>query len=170
MPVPTRARRARPLLSAAIAATLAAAPLALAAPDAEAFCGFFVGKADATLGNRSSQVIVARHEQKTVISMLNEYRGALKEFALVVPVPQVLERGQINVGDRKTFDRIDAFTAPRLAEYHDPDPCVAPRRHDLAPASAPLAASMRGRRKRTSPTRRSASPSRRATRSASTRS
>ena len=145
MPVPTRARRARPLLSAAIAAMLAAAPLALASPDAEAFCGFFVGKADATLGNRSSQVIVARHEQKTVISMLNEYRGALKEFALVVPVPQVLQRGQINVGDRKTFDRIDAFTAPRLAEYHDPDPCVAPRRHDLAPASAPL--ELRARKK-----------------------
>jgi hypothetical protein len=105
-------------------------------PSAHAFCGFFVGKADATLGNKSSQVIVARHEQKTVISMLNEYRGELKQFALVVPVPVVLQRGQINVGDRRTFERIDAFTAPRLAEYFDPDPCIPQKMRQQFPASA----------------------------------
>jgi hypothetical protein len=32
-----------------------------------------------------------------------------------VPVPQVLERSQIRVGDRRIFERIDAFTSPRLA-------------------------------------------------------
>jgi hypothetical protein len=124
---------ARPLRTAIVVALLVSA-----APSAHAFCGFFVGKADATLGNKSSQVIVARHEQKTVISMLNEYRGALAQFALVVPVPVVLQRGQINVGDRKTFERIDAFTAPRLAEYFDPDPCIPQKlRAQQLPASAP---------------------------------
>ena len=114
------------------------ASLLVAAPGAEAFCGFFVGKADATLGNKSSQVIVARHEQKTVISMLNEYRGALSQFALVVPVPVVLERGQIHLGDRRTFERIDAFSAPRLAEYFDPDPCLPARQRQQVPASAAM--------------------------------
>ena len=127
MKVPFRARRLRICLVVA---------MLVAAPSAHAFCGFFVGKADASLGNRSSQVIVARHEQKTVISMLNEYRGALSQFALVVPVPVVLERGQINVGDRRTFERIDAFTAPRLAEYFDPDPCVPVPLRQRLPASA----------------------------------
>src|SRR5512132_4102197 len=91
---------------------------------AAAFCGFYVGKADASLFNEASQVILVRRDGKTVISMANDYRGALAEFALVVPVPQVLERGQVHIGERKLFERIDAYSAPRLAEYFDPDPCA----------------------------------------------
>jgi hypothetical protein len=103
---------------------LAAATIMVATP-AAAFCGFYVGKADASLFNEASQVIMARDGNRTVISMLNDYKGSLKEFALVVPVPTILQREQINVGDRKIFDRLDAYSAPRLAEYHDPDPCEA---------------------------------------------
>jgi hypothetical protein len=99
--------------------------VALASPPANAFCGFYVGKAAADLWNEASQVIIARREGKTVISMANDYRGPLTEFALVVPVPQVLERSQIHVGERRVFERIDAYSAPRLAEYYDADPCVA---------------------------------------------
>ena len=91
---------------------------------AAAFCGFYVGKADATLFNEASQVILVRSENRTVISMANDYRGELTEFALVVPVPQVLEKSQIHIGERKLFERIDAFSAPRLAEYYDADPCA----------------------------------------------
>ncbi len=97
---------------------------AVASSPAAAFCGFYVGKADATLFNEASQVILVRSENRTVISMANDYRGDLTEFALVVPVPQVLEKSQIHVGDRKLFERIDAFSAPRLAEYFDGSPCA----------------------------------------------
>jgi hypothetical protein len=117
---------------------------------AQAFCGFYVGKADASLFNEASQVIMARDGNRTVISMLNDYKGALTEFALVVPVPTVLQREQVNVGERAMFDRLDAYSAPRLAEYHDEDPC-APRRYEMldrakgalsmvAPAAAPAMA------------------------------
>lgn len=113
---------------------------------AQAFCGFYVGKADANLFNEASQVIVVRDGDKTVVSMLNDYKGDLKEFALVVPVPAVLQKGQINVGDKKTFDRLDAYSAPRLAEYYDANPCdrrlYEMRRKDAlempVPAAAPL--------------------------------
>src|SRR5512140_458911 len=98
---------------------------ALGAGPAAAFCGFYVGKADASLFNQASQVIMVRRDNRTVISMANDYRGELTEFALVVPVPQVLTRSQIHVGDRRLFERIDAWSAPRLAEYHDPNPCTA---------------------------------------------
>ena len=109
---------------------------------AHAFCGFFVGKADATLFNEASKVILVRNEDRTVISMANDYRGPLNEFAIVVPVPQVLQRSQINVGDPKLFDRIDAYSAPRLAEYFDANPCDRRRMMELsARASAPLPAS-----------------------------
>src|SRR6478735_3719458 len=103
---------------------VAALALATVVGEARAFCGFFVGKADTALSNKASQVILVRDGDRTVISMLNDYRGEPSQFALVVPVPQVLERGQIRVGDRKVFERLDAFTAPRLAEYFDPDPCA----------------------------------------------
>lgn len=95
------------------------------ATPAHAFCGFYVGKADASLFNDASQVIMVRRDNRTVISMANDYRGELTDFALVVPVPTVLERSQIRIGDRRIFERIDAYSAPRLAEYFDPDPCVA---------------------------------------------
>lgn len=121
----------------------------LCSPAAEAFCGFYVGKADAGLFNDASQVIMVRRDNRTVISMANDYRGDLTEFALVVPVPTVLERGQIRIGDRRLFERIDAYSAPRLAEYFDPDPCRAyPRSAELAarPAAMQDGAAKRERR------------------------
>jgi hypothetical protein len=97
-------------------------------PPAHAFCGFYVGKADAKLFNEASQVILVRDGNRTVISMRNDFQGPLSEFALVVPVPVVLQKSQIHIGDPRTFERIDAYSAPRLAEYFDPDPCDMPRR------------------------------------------
>lgn len=93
---------------------------------AYAFCGFYVAKADAKLFNDSSQVILVRDGDRTVLSMRNDYRGELKDFALVVPVPTVLKKEQIHIGEEALFDRIDSFTAPRLVEYYDPDPCQPP--------------------------------------------
>jgi hypothetical protein len=101
---------------------LAALWLAQASPG-HAFCGFYVAKADASLYNEASQVVVARHDGKTVISMLNDFQGDLEEFALVVPVPVVLEEGQIHVAEKELFEHLDAYSAPRLVEYFDDDPC-----------------------------------------------
>ena len=107
----------------AAAVVFAIAASILASHAAHAFCGFYVGRADASLFNEASQVIMVRDGTHTVISMQNDFKGDAKEFALVVPVPQVLQRGQINVGERKLFEHIDAYSGPRLVEYFDPDPC-----------------------------------------------
>jgi hypothetical protein len=98
--------------------------LALSAGHAQAFCGFFVGKADADLFNDASKVVLVRDGNRTTISMLNDYRGPLKEFAMVVPVPVVLQKQDVKTPFRALFERIDAYSAPRLAEYYDHDPCV----------------------------------------------
>jgi hypothetical protein len=121
-----------------VAAALALiASLAGAVPPASAFCGFYVGKADAKLFNEASQVILARDGNRTVIGMRNDFQGELTDFALVVPVPVVLQKSQIHIGDPKIFERIDAYSAPRLAEYFDPNPCeVRNAREMAAPASA----------------------------------
>ena len=98
---------------------------------AAAFCGFYVAKADSKLFNKSSKVVLAREGQTTAITMASDYQGEPEEFALVIPVPTFIERKQIGVVEMKTIDHIDAFTAPRLVEYHDEDPC-APRRSVVA--------------------------------------
>jgi hypothetical protein len=102
---------------------IAILPLLFLSKPLFSFCGFYVAKADTKLFNKVGQVVMVRNEGKTVISMMNDYQGELKNFAMVVPVPQILQKEQINVGKRKLFERIDSFTAPRLVEYFDKDPC-----------------------------------------------
>ena len=96
------------------------------------FCGFYVAKADTKLYNQASQVILARDgdslrdsfASRTVLTMANDFQGEVKDFAIVVPVPVVLQQDQVHVGDPKIIERLDAFSAPRLVEYFDPDPCA----------------------------------------------
>ena len=89
-----------------------------------AFCGFYVARADAKLFNRASQVVMVRDGDRTVLTMANDFRGDPKEFAVVIPVPSVLQREQIHVGDKALIDHLDAYSAPRLVEYFDENPCA----------------------------------------------
>ena len=106
-------------------------------PSALAFCGFYVAKADSKLYNKASQVVIARKDNRTVLTMANDYQGDVKDFAMVIPVPTVLKESQVEVGKPKIIERLDAFSAPRLVEYFDEDPC-APVYYDRALESAPL--------------------------------
>lgn len=118
----------------------------LAAGSAHAFCGFYVAKAETDLFNQASKVVIVRDGDRTVLTMANDYQGDPSEFALVVPVPTFLEREQIHVGERAVIEHLDAYTAPRLVEYFDPDPCrqvmydkmqrLGAVQEDAAPASA----------------------------------
>jgi len=129
-----------------VAAAFAAVSIAAVAPPAHAFCGFFVGKADASLFNEASQVLMVRDGSKTVLTMLNDYKGEPTDFALVVPVPVVLKKDDIRVADKKVFDRIDAYSSPRLAEYYDANPCDRRRyrSEDAVRSAPPSAGSTRG--------------------------
>lgn len=88
-----------------------------------AFCGFYVAKADATLFNKASQVIVVRHEGQTVVTMSSDYSGNIGDFAMIIPVPEVLTRDRIRIADADIFSKLDAYTGPRLVEYYDANPC-----------------------------------------------
>lgn len=105
-------------------AVVAAAMTVVISASAQAFCGFYVAKADTSLFNRASQVVLVRDDNRTVITMANDFEGDVEDFAVVIPVPTMIEREQINVGDRAIVQHLDAYTAPRLVEYHDPDPCM----------------------------------------------
>ena len=94
--------------------------------DVSAFCGFYVAKADTKIFNQASKVVLVRKDDKTVLTMVNDFQGDAKDFAVVIPVPTVLEKGQIHIGNQATVDHLDAYSAPRLVEYWDPDPCRPP--------------------------------------------
>lgn len=89
-----------------------------------AFCGFYVAKADTGLFNESSQVVYVRDGERNVVTMASDFKGEVKDFAMVVPVPTVLKREQINVANNATLAHLDAYSAPRLVEYFDEDPCA----------------------------------------------
>lgn len=119
--------------------------------DASAFCGFYVGKADTKLFNKASEIAIARHDNKTVITMANDFKGDVKEFAMVVPVPTVLEKEQIHIGDPTVLKHLADYSAPRLVEYFDENPChvmLYERRSMDASKSMPQAASARPERER----------------------
>ena len=67
---------------------------------------------------------MVRDEDRTVITMANDFQGDVEDFAMVVPVPTFIERDQINVATQGLVDHLDAYTAPRLVEYFDENPCM----------------------------------------------
>ena len=109
-----------------ISAIIAASPMLYS------FCGFYVSKADGTLKNKTSQVILVRDGNKTVITMYNDFKGDVKDFAMVVPVPVVLQKGDIKVTDNGIFQRLNDYSAPRLVEYYDENPCEQRYMRDMA--------------------------------------
>ena len=91
--------------------------------EAAAFCGFYVSKADGTLKNKTSQVILVRDGDRNVITMYNDFKGNFKDFAMVVPVPVVLKKKDIKVVDQNIFNVLNEYSKPRLVEYYDQNPC-----------------------------------------------
>lgn len=115
---------------------LGIAALAAVAPHALAFCGFYVARADTKIFNKASKVVLVRDDDRTVLTMANDFKGNPKEFAVVIPVPTVLQREQIHVAEPALLDHLDAYSAPRLVEYFDENPCQMMERRMAAPQSA----------------------------------
>lgn len=108
----------------------------LCATNAMAFCGFYVAKADSKLFNQASQVCLVRNGDRTVLTMANDFQGDPKEFAMVIPVPTVIDKKDVKVLEKALIDHVDAYTAPRLVEYWDEDPNNPPPAYPAAPAAA----------------------------------
>jgi hypothetical protein len=121
--------------------------LLLALPSvAQAFCGFYVGGADQGLYNDATLVVLLRSGTKTVLSMQNNYQGPPEGFAMVVPVPQVLQKDNVRILPKDVFAHVDALAAPRLVEYWEEDPCQ-PRYEEewkMRSGAIPMAPMMEG--------------------------
>ena len=110
----------KPIMKKGVAIIILAAMIT---NEAAAFCGFYVSKADGTLKNKTSQVILVRDGNRNVITMYNDFKGNLKDFAMVVPVPVVLQKKDIKVVNQSIFTTLNEYSKPRLVEYYDQNPC-----------------------------------------------
>ena len=118
-----------------------AAALAASAGIAHAFCGFYVSGSGQKLFNDATEVVLMRDGTRTVLSMQNDYRGPLADFAMVVPVPVVLHEGDVKTLSPQVFADVDGLGSPRLVQYWEQDPCPKPveysrREYDEAPMAA----------------------------------
>ena len=102
---------------------LGALILVVAAPKAHAFCGFYVSGSGSKLVNDATQVVLMRDGTRTVLTMQNDYKGPLEDFAMVIPVPTVLKQADVKVLTPDVLDRVDSLGSPRLVEYWEEDPC-----------------------------------------------
>ncbi|MCA9675575.1 MAG: DUF2330 domain-containing protein, partial [Myxococcales bacterium] len=109
------------LVPAIVGATLAMA--AIAPTPAHAFCGFYIDGAGKKMFNEATQVVMMRKGTHTVLSMRNTYQGPVEDFAMVVPVPVVLQEDDVKTLPADIFDKIDTMGSPRLVEYWEQDPC-----------------------------------------------
>ncbi len=113
-------------MRSAIAASTALAMLLSIPTATHAFCGFYVSGSNKKMFNDATQVVLMRSGTRTVLSMQNDYRGPLEDFAMVIPVPVVLKPTDVKVVPKAVFDRLDSLGSPRLVEYWEQDPCPRP--------------------------------------------
>src|SRR5262245_5261379 len=129
-----RMRHPGMMIGAIAAATCASAGAA------HAFCGFYVSGSGEKMFNDATNVVLMRDGTRTVLSMQNDYKGPLEDFAMVIPVPVVLHEPDVKTLPKTVFDHTDALGSPRLVEYWEQDPCPVPMPKDdmdMAKAAAP---------------------------------
>ena len=101
--------------------SLMAAFFGLWAGPAAAFCGTYVSSPGVELTNQTSQIIITRQGTRTTLSMANDYSGPLDDFAMLVPVPEVLSESDIQTVRPELFQRFDNYSAPRIVSYECSD-------------------------------------------------
>ena len=120
-------------LASLASAVVVALAVLLSPSAAHAFCGFYVGGAGAKMFNDATVVVMMREGTRTVLSMQNAYKGPPEKFAMVVPVPVVLQQDNVKTLKRELFDHIDQLASPRLVEYWEQDPCAPQVAYAAAP-------------------------------------
>ncbi len=91
--------------------------LLLSASFAHAFCGTYVGPAGSELANGVSQVVIARSGTDTTLTISADVVGDVASFGMVIPVPEVLQEGQVTLADPAWFDALNAYSTPRIVSY-----------------------------------------------------
>jgi hypothetical protein len=89
----------------------------LLTPAAHAFCGTYLGPAGSSFENGTSQVVIAREGTQTTLTLAVDVQGDAADFALVIPVPELLDEADVSLPDGQLFADLDAYSAPREVAY-----------------------------------------------------
>lgn len=111
--------------------------------DSYSFCGFYAARTGSSIYNHSSKVVIAQDGQYQSVTMASDFEGNAKDFAMVVPIPKILKRNQINVVDNNIISHLDNYTAPRLVEYFDHSPCYLEQPSPVMASPAPTGMRMK---------------------------
>ena len=103
-------------------APLAFVAATLVASSASAFPGFFAYQGKKPI-NRSTHVVLMKKDATTVVSVMPDYDGDLKPFAVVLPVPDDVKAPTVHTLRRDFVDRVDQISAPRFHEFWEMEPC-----------------------------------------------
>lgn len=104
-----------------LSASLAAA-IATLAPAAHALPGFLAGKG-AVPTSDSTHVVILKKGDKSVVTMMTDYKGDLQPFVVVMPVPDDVVVEDMKTLRRDFVDHVDQISAPRFHEFWEMDPC-----------------------------------------------
>ncbi len=92
--------------------------LSMAMPtSADAFCGAYLGSAEAPLTNTTSTVVYVRQGNRNTITMANDIRGGMQSFTMLIPVPGSVTAEDVRVVEPGVVSRVETYAAPRLVEY-----------------------------------------------------
>lgn len=107
-----------------------------------AFCGFYVATEDQPLVNKASRVVLVHKDGHTVVTMASDVHGDPRQFALVIPVPTVIQKSQVHIVRPETVEHLADYSKPRLVQYFDGNPCFQgvpyPVMAAATPAPAPI--------------------------------
>jgi MYXO-CTERM domain-containing protein len=107
---------------APLVASLVFASASLLGSSASAFPGFFAYQGKKPV-NRSTHVVLMKKDATTVVSVMPDYEGDLKPFAVVLPVPDDVKAQTVRTLRRDFVDRVDQLSAPRFHEFWEMEPC-----------------------------------------------
>lgn len=89
----------------------------VAAPQANAFCGYYAGHDGEAVVNTQSVVIVGWTGTDVSLTLASDFSGNAADFALLVPVPAVLGPEDVEELSPDVLSRLDGYSAPRLVSY-----------------------------------------------------
>jgi hypothetical protein len=87
-----------------------------------AFPGFYAYRGQKPV-NRTTHVVMMKKGTTTVVTVMPDYEGDLKPFAVVLPVPDDVKPDEARTLRRDFVDRVDQLSAPRFHEFWEMDPC-----------------------------------------------
>lgn len=89
--------------------------------------GFFATPGGAEATSSETQVAVVSDGAETggqsVVTVMTDYQGPMKPFALVLPVPKDVKLADVKVLKRGALERLEELTAPRFHEFWEMEAC-----------------------------------------------